>query len=134
MNPNSIHPAEPSVLRASTLATRLSFPEVQAVAAAAKALGQTRSQWLRDAALAYLSQFAQGPNTSLQTTLLAELRGLRLAIADLFLNAGLGIPTATVSYIMANADSVKYIEAAKALRSGSSDLPVSTSLPVQGRP
>lgn len=131
MNPESIYRAESSVLRDTTVATRLSQVEAKAIEEAAKALSLTRSQWLRDAALAYLSQFMQGPNTSLQTTLLAEIRGLRILIANLFLNAGLGIPTATAGYILAYADSVKFIEAAKALRAVSPNLPMLDSQPAQ---
>ena len=132
MNPTSIHRAE-SPLCDTTVAARLSFVEAKAVEGAAKALGMSRSQWLRRAALAQLNQLTQGPDTSLQTILVAEVRGLRMAIADLFANARLGIPTATVSYIMAHADSVKYVEAARVLGSGNPDLPISTSLPARGR-
>jgi hypothetical protein len=131
MNPQSIHRAESTVLRDTTVAARLSLVEAKAIEAAAKAVGLSRSQWLRDAALSHLDQLTQGPHTSLQSTLVAEIRGLRLVIANLFLTAGLGIPIEAAKHILDHADRVKYVEAAKALRSVSIDLPELSHQPAQ---
>ena len=131
MNPESIHRAESSVLRDTTVAARLSFLEAKAIEMAAKAVGLSRSQWLREAALSHLNQLTQGPHTSLQSTMVAEIRGLRIVIANLFLTAGLGIPIASAELILEYADRVKYIEAAKALRAVNPNPPCLDAKPAQ---
>ena len=103
--------------RNTTLATRVSQAEAQAVEAAAKAAGLSRSNWLHKAAMCHLDQLELTPYTELKSTLVGEIRALRLVVANLFLKANLGIPIDTAVHILNFGDSVRHIEAAKALRS-----------------
>ena len=114
MNPSTVVSAK--VLRVETLATRLTVAEMQAVEAAAAAEGISRSDWLRNAAVANLRQMEQAPGTPLESTILAELLGLRLVILNLFPLAIPGLAIESVRQIMAFADSAKHGEAAKVLR------------------
>ena len=53
MKTQSTTPAGSNALRVETLATRLTAVEMQAVGAAAESSAISRSEWLRDAALAF---------------------------------------------------------------------------------
>lgn len=117
--PHSATPPILNGLRVETLATRLSSAEMRTVEAAAEATGITRSEWLRDAALAYLNRPSQTPSISFESTLLAEIMGLRSLVLNLFPAAIPGFAVGSVRQIMAYADSVKHGEAAKILRHSS---------------
>jgi hypothetical protein len=105
------------VLYSETLATRLSAAEMRAVEAAALTCGISRSQWLRDAALAHLQQSGHTSRISSESVVLSELMALRLLILNLFPAAIPGLPLESIRQIMAYADSRKHVEAAKSVRS-----------------
>jgi hypothetical protein len=107
-----------NVLRTETLTTRLSPLEMRAVEAAAEVGGITRSEWLREAALAHLQQPNKTSDTPIELTILEEIVGLRLLMVNLFAGASPGVALQTIYQLMANADSVKH-EAAKAVRRSS---------------
>jgi hypothetical protein len=120
MNPQSITTTAPNVLRLETLATRLSSSEMRAVKAAAESAGITRSEWLRNAAVAHVDQSNGVSPHSLESTVLAEIMGLRLLVLNLFPAAIPGFAHQSLYQIMAYAESAKHREAAKVLRTSTS--------------
>jgi hypothetical protein len=112
MNSQSMTSTGSNVLRIRTMATRLNSSEMRAVEAAAEVAGITRSEWLRDAALAYLRNPHQRSTTPIDLTILEEIMGLRFLMVNLFAGANPGVALQTVHQLMAHADAVKH-EAAK---------------------
>ena len=78
---------EPDSLRVETLATRVSVGEMRAIEADAAARGITRSNWLRNAAVAYLNGFSLTTRVSLESTLLEEVMALRLVVLNIIPHA-----------------------------------------------
>jgi hypothetical protein len=105
-----------NVFRTQTLATRMNNAEMQAVEAAAKAVGMTRSEWLRETVVARLQQTDQAAPATLERSLLAEILALRLLILNMFAAAVPGFALTSLRQIMAYADSAKHAEVAKLLR------------------
>lgn len=101
------------MLRGEILATRLSETEMRAVDAAAGTDGLNRSEWLRNAAIAYLHHADQPFKIALDSIVLAELMGMRLLILNLFAATNSGLPLLSLQQIMAHADSAKHVEAAR---------------------
>ena len=116
MHTQSITPVGSNDLQGTTLTTRLTAAEVRAVAAAAAAAGITRSLWLRNAALSYLSQSDPTRHSPIESAVLAEIMSLRLVLLNLFAAATPGLALQTVRQIMNFAESTKHAEAAKVLR------------------
>jgi hypothetical protein len=120
MNLQSITPAESNVLRVETLATRITSEEMRAVKTAARNSGSSCSEWLREAALAYLQEpIETSNNTPIKVTILEEVMGLRLLMVNLFAGATPGLALQNVHQIIEYADSAKYNEAAKVMRRSS---------------
>jgi hypothetical protein len=119
MNLQSITPAESNVLRVETLATRITSEEMRAVKTAARNGGYSCSEWLREAALAYLQQPHQKSTTPIELTILEEVMGLRSLMVNLFAGATPGLTLQNVYQIMEYADSAKCNEAAKVMRRSS---------------
>jgi hypothetical protein len=115
MNSQSMTSTGSNVLRKETLATRLNSSEIRAVEAAAEVGGITRSEWLRDAALAHLRNPHQKSTTPIDLTILEEIIGLRFLMVNLFAGANPGVALQTVHQLMAHADAVKH-EAAEVVR------------------
>jgi hypothetical protein len=88
---------------------------MRAVEASIEVAGITRSEWLRDAALAYLQHPHQESTTPIDLTILEEIMGLRFLMVNLFAGANPGVALQTVHRLMAHADAVKR-EAAKVVR------------------
>jgi hypothetical protein len=63
-------------------------------------------------------------STPLESMVLAEVMCLRMILLNLFAN--LGLPTATLHFVMRNANSVKHSEVARVLRETKEDLDSST--------
>ncbi len=78
--------------------------EIASIEAVAAASGQNRSEWLGQAALAYLGTTDIPATTDLVT--LAEIMGIRSLILNLFAVVP-GVAVETVRAIMSNADSIK---------------------------
>jgi short subunit dehydrogenase-like uncharacterized protein len=106
----------PDFLRGETLATRVSVGEMRAIETDAAERGITRSNWLRNAAVAYLNGSNPTTRVSLESTLLKEVMALRLVVLNLFTHAISGLSIETVKQIMAHADSAKHAQAAEVLR------------------
>jgi hypothetical protein len=120
MPPQSITPAESNILRIETMATRITSEEMQAVKTAARNSGSSCSEWLREAALAFLQEpIETSDNTPIEVTILQEMMGLRLLMVNLFAGALPGLALQNVYQIMEYADSAKYNEAAKVMRRSS---------------
>jgi hypothetical protein len=116
MNLQSIAPAESNVLRVETLATRITSEEMRAVKTAARNSGSSCSEWLREAALAYLQEpIETSDNTPIEVAILKEIMGLRFLMVNLFDGANPGVALQTVHQLMAHADAVKH-EAAEVAR------------------
>jgi hypothetical protein len=116
MNLQSIAPAESNVLRVETLATRITSEEMRAVKTAARNSGSSCSEWLREAALAYLQEpIEPSDNTPIEVAILKEIMGLRFLMVNLFAGANPGVALQTVHQLMAHADAVKH-EAAEVAR------------------
>ena len=98
-----------------TVATRLPPAEVRAVEAAAKAAGQTCSEWMREAVLLHLKRPAQKKKPAPDPTLLAELLGLRSLVHNLLVAAS-DLPEETVQRIVRHADAVKEAKAEEILK------------------
>jgi hypothetical protein len=107
---------QPDSLREVTLATRLSIGEMRSIEADAAARGITRSNWLRNAASAYLNGVSPTTRVSLESRLLEEVMALRLIVLNLFPHAVSGLSIQAVKQIMVFADSAKHAEAAEVLR------------------
>jgi hypothetical protein len=120
MPPQSITPAESNILRIETMATRITSEEMQAVKTAARNSGSSCSEWLREAALAFLQEpIETSDNTPIEVTILQEMMRLRLLMVNLFAGALPGLALQNVYQIMEYADSAKYNEAAKVMRRSS---------------
>ena len=98
-----------------TVATRLPPAEVRAVEAAAKAAGQTCSEWMREAVLLHLKRPARKKKPAPDPTLLAELLGLRSLVHNLLVAAS-DLPEETVQQIVRHADAVKEAKAEEILK------------------
>jgi hypothetical protein len=118
MNLQSITPAESNVLRVETLATRVTSEEMRAVKAAARHSGSSCSEWLREAALAYLQQPHEKSTAPIELTILEEIMGVRFLLLNLFAGATPGLALQTVRQIMTHADKSKQ-EAAEIVRRSS---------------
>jgi len=117
MNPsNSVHFPKWNTPRIETLATRVSSAEMQAVEGAARAAGITRSKWLRDAALAHINSLDPTLQISLESTILAEIMGLRLLFLNILPAAIPGFTGESLQKIMRFADSTKRGQAEGILR------------------
>jgi hypothetical protein len=119
MNSQSMTSSGSDLLRIETLSTRLNLSEMRAVEAAAEVGGITRSEWLRDAALAYLRHPHQKSTTPIDVKILEEVMGLRFLMVNLFAGVNPRMALQTVHQLMAHADSVKYNAAAKVVRCSS---------------
>jgi hypothetical protein len=108
--------SEPDLLRVETLATRVTVGEMQAIEADASTRGITRSNWLRNAAVAFLKGTSPTTRVSFESTLLAEVMGLRLVILNMYPHATSRFSMSTLKQIMSFADSAKHAEAADVLR------------------
>jgi hypothetical protein len=115
MNFQSITTDESNVLRVETLATRITSEEMRAVKAAARNSGSSCSEWLREAALAYLEETGQKSTTPIELTILEEIMGLRFLMVNLFAGATPGVALQTVHHLMAHANAAKH-EAAEGVR------------------
>jgi len=114
--PDSLNSPKWNTLRTETLATRVSSAEMLAVEAAARAGGITRSEWLRDAALAHLHQPNPKPPISLESTVLTEIMGLRLLLLNILPPVIPGFTGESLQKIMRFADSLKREQAEGILR------------------
>jgi hypothetical protein len=109
MNFQSITTDESNVLRVETLATRITSEEMRAVKTAARNSGSSCSEWLREAALAFLQEPTEtSDNAPIEVTILEELMRLRLLMVNLFAGATPGLALQNVHQIMEYADSAKY--------------------------
>lgn len=115
MNPQSKTSTKSNVLRVETLATRITSVEMRALRKAATESGLSCSEWLREAALAYLQETDQKSTTPIEMTILEEIMGFRLLMVNLFAGVTPGVALQTVHHLMAHANSVKH-EAAEAVR------------------
>jgi hypothetical protein len=115
MNPQSITASESNVLRVETLATRITSAQMRAVKKAARDSGSSCSEWLREAALAYLQETGQKSTTPIELTILEEIMGLRFLMINLFAGATPGVALQTVHQLMAYANAAKH-EAADGVR------------------
>jgi hypothetical protein len=114
MKSQSNYPLNEKIPLEHTLATRVSSEELSDIRAAAMSRGVTNSQWLRSAAMAYLNRDGAFQSTPLESVVLAEVMCLRMILLNLFAN--LGLPTATLHFVMRNANLVKHSEVARVLR------------------
>ena len=116
-------PAARTILRAKTVATRLSTEELEEVEAAAKLSGKSLAEWLRDTALLEARQRPADP----VEVILAEVCATRYMVLNLFHATaqaaleGKQLLPETVLKIRETADSQKSIKARKLLQ----DSPVS---------
>jgi hypothetical protein len=98
-----------------TLATRVTSEELSDIRAAAFACGVTTSHWLRNAAIACLQRNDGSQHAPLESTILAEIMGLRLVVLNLFPHAIPGLSLANLHSVMAHAESGKHLEVARLL-------------------
>jgi hypothetical protein len=124
MKSQSNYPLNEKIPLEHTIATRVSSEELTDIRASASACGVTSSHWLRSAAIAYLNREGSSRTTPLESVVLAEVLCLRMILLNLFAN--LGLPTATLHFVMRNANSVKHSEVARVLRETKGDLDSST--------
>lgn len=89
---------------------------MRSIEADSAARGITRSNWLRNAAFAYLNGVSPTTRVLFESKLLEEVMALRLIILNLFPHAAPGLSIQAVKQIMAFADSAKHAEAAEVLR------------------
>ncbi len=98
-----------------TIGARLPPEEVEAVEAAAKAAGQSRTDWMRDAFRLHLKRPARKKKPAPDPTLLAEFMGLRSLVQNLIAAAS-DLPEETVQRIAKHADSIKEAKAEELLK------------------
>ena len=110
-----------TILRAKTVATRLSTDELEEVESAAKRSGKSLAEWLRDTALVEARQRPADP----VEVVLAELCATRYMLLNLFhataqaASEGKQLLPETVLKIRETADSQKSIKARKLLQDSS---------------
>jgi uncharacterized protein (DUF1778 family) len=110
-----------TILRAKTVATRLSTEELEEVEAAAKQSGKSLAEWLRDTALTA----ARGRPTDPVEVVLAEVCATRFMLANLFhataqaASEGKQLLPETVLKIRETADAQKVTKAHKLLQDSS---------------
>jgi hypothetical protein len=115
MKPQSNCPLNGKTPLEHTVATRVTFEELSDIRAAASACGVSSSHWLRSAALAHLNLDGASHRTPLESAVLAEVMCLRTILVNLVAQPGYGLPTSTVNFVIAHAESVKHSEVAKLL-------------------
>ena len=114
-------PGARTILRAKTVATRLSTEELEEVEAAAKRSGKSLAEWLRDTALAEARQRPADP----AEVVLAEVCATRFMLANLFhataqaVSEGKQLLPETVLKIRETADAQKGAKARKLLHESS---------------
>jgi len=114
-------PAARTILRAKTVATRLSTEELEEVEAAAKQSGKSLAEWLRDTALTEARQRLADP----VEVVLAEVCATRFMLANLFhataqaASEGKQLLPETVLKIRETADAQKATKARKLLHDSS---------------
>jgi len=110
-----------TILRAKTVATRLSTEELEEVESAAKRSGKSLAEWLRDTAL---TEARQRPGDPLEVVL-AEVCATRFMLANLFhataqaASEGKQLLPETVLKIRETADAQKVTKARKLLQGSS---------------
>jgi uncharacterized protein (DUF1778 family) len=110
-----------TILRAKTVATRLSTEELEAVESAAKRSGKSLAEWLRDTALTEARQRLADP----VEVVLAEVCATRFMLANLFhataqaASEGKQLLPETVLKIRETADTQKVAKAHKLLQDSS---------------
>jgi len=114
-------PGARTILRAKTVATRLSTEELEEVEAAAKRSGKSLAEWLRDTAL---TEARQSPADPVEV-ILAEVCATRFMLANLFhataqaASEGKQLLPETVLKIRETADAQKATKARKLLQDSS---------------
>jgi hypothetical protein len=113
MKPRSNCPLNVKAQLQHPVATRVTSEELSDIHAAAFACGVTTSQWLRNAAIACLKRNDGSQHAPLESTILAEIMGLRLVVLNLFPHAIPGLSLANLHSVMAHAESGKHLEVAR---------------------
>jgi hypothetical protein len=117
MDTHAIPTESDAQIRGEMLAARLTSAEMEAVDEAAKTSGVSRSEWVRRAVLTHLQLPQDEPGSSIESTILKEVLGLRYVIVNLLARANPEFSHRTLYDIMSVADTEKHGAAVRALTS-----------------